>query len=148
MKQLSVGIVLIFLISLSSCATKGQTGALGGAAGGALIGQAIGHSTGATLIGAAVGAGLGYIVGNEMDKNDRERLNSAYERAPSGQRSSWTNPDSGNRYSVTPQRAYQDPGTHQTCRRAEINAVIDGKPQRTYSTACRNSYGEWELQGS
>ena len=29
-----------------------------------------------------------------------------------------------------------------------LHVDIDGKPQRTYSTACRNSYGEWELQQS
>ena len=146
MKHGCIGIALIFLLFLSSCATKAQTGAVGGAAGGALLGQAIGRNTGATLIGAAVGAGLGYIIGNEMDKYDRDRLNSVYERGVSNQRSTWVNPDSGNRYAVTPQPAYQDPSSHQVCRRAEINAVIDGKPQRTYSTACRNSYGEWELQ--
>jgi surface antigen len=145
MKYLSI-VSLLFLLLLSSCATKGQTGALGGAAGGALIGQAIGHSTGATLIGAAIGGGLGYIVGNEMDKSDRDRLNRTYEQGPSNQRSSWVNPDNGNRYAVTPQPAYNNPSTHQVCRKAEIEAIIDGKPERTYSTACRNSSGQWELQ--
>ncbi|WP_306548489.1 glycine zipper domain-containing protein [Desulfobulbus sp.] len=145
MKYLSV-VALLFLLLLSSCATKGQTGAAGGAAAGALIGQAIGHNTGATLIGAAVGGMLGYIVGNEMDKHDRDQLNNVYERGGSNQRSTWVNPDSGNRYAVTPQPAYQNQSTHQVCRKAEISAVIDGKPQRTYSTACRNEYGEWELQ--
>ena len=139
-------LALLFLVSLSSCATKGQTGAVGGAAAGALIGQAIGHNTSATLIGAAVGGMLGYIVGNEMDKYDREQLNHAYERGLSNQRSSWVNPDTGNQYSVTPQPAYQNPSTHQVCRRAEIEAIIDGKPQRTFSTACRDQYGSWQLQ--
>ena len=55
MKHLSIVLALLMLVTLSSCATKGQTGAVGGAAAGALIGQAIGHNTGATLIGAAVG---------------------------------------------------------------------------------------------
>jgi len=148
MKQLHILFALLALFALSSCATRGQTGALGGAAGGALIGQAIGRSTGGTLIGAAVGAGLGYILGNEMDKYDRNRLGNVYEQGPSNQRSAWVNPDTGNQYSVTPQPAYENPSTRQVCRRAEINAVIDGKPQRTYSTACRNAYGEWQLQGS
>lgn len=145
MKHLSV-LALLSLLLLSSCATKGQTGAVGGAAAGALIGQAIGHNTGATLIGAAVGGMLGYIVGNEMDKYDREQLNHAYERGISNQRSAWVNPDSGNQYAVTPQPAYQNPSNHQVCRRAEIEAIIDGKPQRTYSTACRDQYGAWQLQ--
>ncbi len=145
MKHVSIVAALLVLLFTSSCATKGQTGALGGAAAGGLIGQAIGHSTGATLIGVAVGGMLGYIVGNEMDKYDREQLNNVYERGGSNQRSSWVNPDSGNRYAVTPQPAYQT-ANHQVCRRAEISATIDGKPQRTYSTACRNDYGDWELQ--
>jgi surface antigen len=148
MKQSSVIFALLALLALSSCATRGQTGALSGAAGGALIGQAIGRNTGATLIGAAVGAGLGYIIGNEMDKYDRDRLSGVYERGPSNQRSAWVNPDTGSQYSVTPQPAYSQPSTGRVCRQAEINAVIDGKPQRTYSTACRNAYGQWELQGS
>lgn len=145
MKQTSI-LALLFLLLLSSCATRGQTGAAGGAAAGALIGQAIGHNTGATLIGAAVGGMLGYIVGNEMDKYDREQLNHTYERGMSNQRSAWVNPDTGNQYSVTPQPAYQDPSTHRYCRRAEIEAIIDGKPQKTYSTACRDQNGSWQLQ--
>jgi surface antigen len=145
MKHINI-VALLFLLLLSSCATKGQTGAVGGAAGGALIGQAIGHNTGATLIGAAVGGLLGYIVGNEMDKSDRDRLNNTYEQGASNQRSSWVNPDSGNRYAVTPEPAYQDSSSRRVCRRAEIEAVIDGKPERTYSTACRNENGQWELQ--
>ena len=98
-----------FLVSLSSCANqqcnRAQTGAVGGAAGGALIGQIIGHNTEATLIGAAVGTMLGYIVGNEMDKYDRQELNHVYERGMSAQTASWINPDNGNQYHVTPQPA-------------------------------------------
>nr|WP_321466585.1 glycine zipper domain-containing protein [uncultured Desulfobulbus sp.] len=145
MKHMCMLGCLIVLLLTSSCANKGQTGALGGAAAGGLLGQIIGHSTGATLIGIAVGGMLGYIVGNEMDKYDRDRLTNVYEHGSSNQRSSWVNPDSGNRYTVTPKPAYRN-SSQQVCRRAEIRAVIDGKPQRTYSTACRNSYGDWELQ--
>ena len=145
MKYVSV-LALLFLLLLASCANRAQTGAAGGAAAGALIGQAIGHNTGGTLIGAAVGTMLGYIVGSEMDKYDRQQLDHMYERGVSNQRSSWVNPDTGNQYTVTPQPAYQEPSSRRVCRRAEIEAVIDGRPERTYSTACRNEYGQWELQ--
>ena len=145
MKYVSV-LALLFLMLLASCANRAQTGAAGGAAAGALIGQAIGHNTGGTLIGAAVGTMLGYIVGSEMDKYDRQQLDHMYERGVSNQRSTWVNPDTGNQYTVTPQPAYQEPSSRQVCRRAEIEAVIDGRPERTYSTACRNEYGQWELQ--
>ena len=137
---------LLCLLLLSSCATRGQSGAVGGAAGGALIGQAIGHNTEGTLIGAAVGGLLGFIVGNEMDKADQARLYQTYERGESNQRSSWVNPDTGNRYAVTPQPAYQDSSSRRICRKAEIEAVIDGRLERTYSTACRNEAGQWVLQ--
>ena len=145
MKYVSV-LALLFLMLLASCANRAQTGAAGGAAAGALIGQAIGHNTQGTLIGAAVGTMLGYIVGNEMDKYDRQQLDHMYERGVSNQRSTWVNPDTGNQYTVTPQPAYQEPSSRRVCRRAEIEAIIDGRPERTYSTACRNEYGQWELQ--
>ena len=145
MKYVSV-LALLFLMLIASCANRAQTGAAGGAAAGALIGQAIGHNTGGTLIGAAVGTMLGYIVGSEMDKYDRQQLDHMYERGVSNQRSTWVNPDTGNQYTVTPQPAYQEPSSRRVCRRAEIEAVIDGRPERTYSTACRNEYGQWELQ--
>lgn len=139
-------LALISLLLLASCATKGQTGALGGGAAGAIIGQAIGHNTAATLIGAAAGTMLGYIVGNEMDKYDRQQLNHSYERGLSHHGSSWVNPDNGHQYTVTPDPAYQDPATHKVCRRAEIKAVINNKPEKTYATACRGDAGQWELR--
>lgn len=149
MKNFILFLLPLITISLSSCAnyTKGQQGMVVGGASGALIGQAIGSNTEATLIGAAVGTLLGYIVGNEMDKFDRQQLNQAYEYGPSGQATTWQNPDNGNYYQVVPQPAYTPPQQPQTyCRRAEILATIDGRTEKTYTTACRNSAGQWELQ--
>lgn len=123
---------------------KGQQGAIGGAAGGALLGQAIGRNTEATLLGAAIGTMLGYIVGNEMDKYDRQQLNQAYERGPSGQPVAWVNPDTGNQYQVVPQPAYTT--GNRVCREAVIMATIDGRPEETVTTACRNERGQWELR--
>lgn len=147
MKNIQIITVLLSLFLLSSCmmANKGQMGATGGAAGGALIGQAIGNNTESTLIGAAIGGMLGYVIGNEMDKYDRQMLNSAYESTPSGQTSSWVNPDRGNQYQVTPQAAYRGP-RNQQCRKAEILAIINGRTERTYTTACRDMNGQWQLQ--
>lgn len=150
MKKIAVVVLCCVMAVMVGCAqqqlTKGQGGAMVGAAGGALVGQAIGQSTEATLIGAAIGTMLGYIVGNEMDKFDRQQLNSVYEVGRSGQVATWNNPDSGNTYNVTPQPAYTSPRTQQPCRKAEIDAVIDGKRQKTYTTACRDEYGQWQLQ--
>lgn len=150
MKHVTVCLLISSLLFLTACAdsnySKGQQGAAGGAALGALVGQMIGHNTEATLIGAAVGTMLGYIVGNEMDKYDRQELNHVYERGVSGTSTSWINPDTGNRYSVTPEPAYSSPQDNQPCRRAEIIAIIDGRQEKTYTTACRDANGQWQLQ--
>ncbi|NOR22867.1 MAG: glycine zipper 2TM domain-containing protein [Desulforhopalus sp.] len=149
MRKFILFLLPILIIGLSSCSnpSKGQKGVAIGGTSGALIGQAIGRNTEATLIGAAVGTVLGYIVGNEMDKYDRQQLNQAYEYGPSGQSTTWQNPDNRNTYQVVPQPAYTQPQQPQTpCRRAEILATIDGKTEKTYTTACRNSVGQWELQ--
>lgn len=149
MKKSVLFLLPIIVIGLSSCAnpTGGQRGAGIGGVSGALIGQAIGRDTEATLIGAAVGTMLGYIVGNEMEKYDRKELNHAYEYGPSGQATTWQNPDNRNSYQVVPQPAYASPQNPQTpCRRAEILATIDGRTEKTYTTACRNSAGQWELR--
>lgn len=148
MRLVSCMVVGVLMLLLTSCADtyKGQQGAVGGAVGGALIGQAIGRSTEATLIGAAVGTMLGYIVGNEMDKYDRQQLNHVYETSQSGQPVAWVNPDTGRNYQVVTQPAYNNPQTNQVCRQAEIHAIIDGKSETTYTTACRNAQGQWVLR--
>jgi len=139
-------LVVVLLALVASCApqNKAQRGAAVGAAGGAIAGQAIGRSTEATLIGALVGTLAGYMIGNEMDKNDRQRLNYVYETGVSGQTTTWQNPDSGNVYSVTPQPATTSASG--PCRRAEVEAVIDGRRETTYTTACRDYNGQWVLQ--
>ena len=150
MKTTTIIVLSAVLLALGGCAneySKGQQGAVFGAGTGAIIGQAIGRNKEATLIGAAVGTMLGYIIGNEMDKYDRTELNHAYEFAPSGQRTSWRNPDTGKSYQVTPQPAYVSPAEpNRPCRRAEILATIDGRTEKTYTTACRNDAGQWVLQ--
>ena len=151
MKSIVVLFLCVSMLILTACAnspySKGQQGAGIGAATGAVVGQAIGRSTEATLIGAAVGTLFGYIVGNEMDKFDRQELNHAYEFTPSGQTTQWRNPDSGNYYEVTPEPAYRNPTVPGSpCREAEILTTIDGKAEKTIHTACRNERGQWVLQ--
>lgn len=143
-KFLTITLILAPLLMTSCVAQKAKTGAMGGAAGGALLGQAIGHNTSSTLIGAAVGTMLGYMIGNEMDKFDQEQLNKAYESTPSRQTASWSNPDNGNSYNVTPQPAYQDQ-SGRDCRDAEILATIDGRAEKTITKACREN-GRWVIQ--
>jgi len=146
-----IAIVLLLAALVTSCAstepyTKGQVGAATGAVAGALVGQAIGRDTGATLIGLAVGGTLGYIIGNEMDKYDRDRLTRVYETAPSYETTTWVNPDSRKQYTVTPQPAYTQPETRRVCRPADILTTIDGRAEKVKAVACRNEAGDWEMQ--
>lgn len=141
-----IAIVSCVALLLSGClATKAQQGGAGGAAAGALIGQAIGRNTGATLLGAAIGGMLGYVVGNEMDKADRQQLNNVYEYTPDHTTTEWHNPNTGNDYRVTPQRTFVDQSTNQDCREVEILSTIDGKAEKTYATACREN-GKWMIR--
>lgn len=140
--------VVILLVLVTGCAgeyNRAQSGAVIGAASGAVLGQAIGRNTGGTLIGAAIGTMFGYILGNEMDRADNQRLTTVYETGVSGQAVNWVNPDTGNNYTVTPQPAViQQNG--QPCRKAEVLTIIDGKNERTVTTACRDASGQWVLQ--
>lgn len=151
MKKASWLLIPAMLLLLTSCApgqySRGAQGVGLGSVAGALIGQAIGRNHQSTLVGAALGTMFGYIVGNEMDKYDRQQLSYTYESAPSGQPTTWRNPDTGNSYQVTPRPAYYPPSNPENpCRRAEILATIDGKTQKTYAAACRVSDGQWVLQ--
>jgi surface antigen len=45
-----------------------------------------------------------------------------------------------------PRPAYTDPNTRRVCRKAEIKALIGGRMEKAYATACRDAYGHWQLQ--
>jgi surface antigen len=136
---------LLTLITACDQYNRRQTGAAAGAAGGAVLGQVIGGSTEATLLGGAIGGVLGYIVGDRMEQSDRTQLNQTLETNPSYETSTWTNPDTGNQFSVTPQPAYDDPQTSQVCRKVQLLAEVDGQTERTDAVACRQD-GRWVLQ--
>ena len=104
-----------------------QTGALGGAAGGAILGQAIGRNTTGTLLGTAIGGVLGYMVGNEMEK-DQGRMVQTYSSPP------------------RMVRQYEEESSAD-CREMEVLAMVDGRPERVYGTACYEN-GAWVLQDS
>jgi outer membrane protein OmpA-like peptidoglycan-associated protein len=67
---------MALVLSVGSCATKAQTGAIIGAGGGAVVGAVIGKAAGntaaGTILGAAVGGVAGAIIGDYMDGQARE----------------------------------------------------------------------------
>ncbi|AMN41419.1 RT0821/Lpp0805 family surface protein [Rhodoplanes sp. Z2-YC6860] len=145
-------------VSLAGCAAdsgpKEAGGTLVGAGAGALIGNAIGGAAGnraaGTIAGAAIGGLIGNRVGAAMDDEDKRRAYEAQmqalEAGPSGAPVAWRNPDSGRYGSVVPGAAYQANGMN--CRPYTHTIYIDGRPQTTRGTACRNPDGTWTaLQG-
>lgn len=126
-------------------------GTLFGAGLGGLAGSQIGSGTGQLV---AVGAGvlLGGLLGNEvgrsLDKADQAYAAQSYqtsmESVPTGETTSWVNPDSGNQGSYTPTRTYQA-DTGQYCREFQQTIAVGGQTESGYGTACRRPDGSWEI---
>ena len=134
-------------LALSGCANKAQSGAGLGAMSGAAIGSLLGPAKlrgQSALIGAAIGGLLGYVLGNEMDKEDLAQVNRAYETVPDNKAVSWVNPNSNRQYTVTPRATMISP-VGRPCRQAEIESIIDGKRETVVKMACRRPNGVWEL---
>jgi surface antigen len=120
-------------------------GSVLGAVLGGLTGNAIVRGRGkapAILVGGVLGAIIGGSIGDSMDRADRIHTRQAIETARTGQRVTWTNPDTGADYSVTPTRTYQRENG-QYCRDFKSWGWIDGYEEELHGTACRASDGTW-----
>lgn len=119
----------------------------GGVLGGVLGSQVHGSGRTAAIIGGSlVGAFLGGSIGKTMDEVDRMKVNQTLESTPTNKTSAWTNPDSGTCYQVTPTKTYyrETQGATQPCREFTTTAIIGGKRQQVYGTACRQADGSWK----
>ncbi|MBP9792235.1 MAG: glycine zipper 2TM domain-containing protein, partial [Rickettsiales bacterium] len=113
-KYIAISLILSFSC-LVACETKQQTGTLIGGTAGALLGSRFGKGSGriaATGLGAVAGAFIGNSIGENMDEQDKLKMqqtsNRALELSKSGQTSNWRNPDSGNSGAITPYQAYKN----------------------------------------
>jgi surface antigen len=79
-----------------------------------------------------------------MDRVDQACIGQALEQAPAGQSVAWTNPDGG-QYRVTPVRTYEA-GDGRYCREYQTSAIIGGRKEKVYGTACRQPDGSWQVQ--
>lgn len=137
------------LFGLAACAgnvNKAQQGATLGALTGALVGSNVGERSWATaMVGAGAGMLLGYMVGNEMDKYDKNQVSRTLETQPSSSTNAWVNPDTGNRFNATPGAAYQG-SEGQICRPIQLESWMDGQRETVNARACRQPDGNWVLQ--
>jgi surface antigen len=136
-------------LALGACQsppTQQQTGAVVGGVLGGVLGSQVGSGSGrtaATVIGTLIGASIGGAVGRSMDDNDRRKTAQTLETVRTGQSSTWTNPDSGASYTVTPTRTRTT--TEGPCREYTTRAVIGGKTETVYGQACRQADGSWRV---
>ncbi len=148
--------IIVALLFIANCAgqngnvNKQGTGTLLGAVAGAALGSQFGKGTGQILgvgLGALAGGFMGNQIGSYMDEQDKMRMErnsqSALENAPSGQSTTWKNPDNGNYGSFTPVKTYQQHG--QYCREFTQKISVGNKVQEGYGTACRQPDGSWKI---
>ncbi|MGZ9067338.1 MAG: RT0821/Lpp0805 family surface protein, partial [Burkholderiales bacterium] len=78
-----------------------------------------------------------------MDRNDQLNTAHALETSNNGQATTWRNPDTGQRYAVTPTHTYQsDSGP---CREFTTTARFDdGREEVVHGNACRQPDGTWK----
>ncbi len=151
-----ISLVGILMTGLVACESNDygqkQTGGaiLGGVVGG-LLGSQVGHGKGklaATAAGTVLGVFVGSSVGKSLDRADRlyasQTANRALESNPSGQSSTWSNPDSGHSGTIRPTRTVQR-YDNSPCRDYETTVTIDGRTETAVGRACRQSDGTWKV---
>jgi surface antigen len=142
----------VILVATLACGCSGvkkkDVGAVAGGVAGGVAGATIGGSnptvkTIATIAGVLIGAGIGWYVGGKFDDADRVKTSEVLENNKDNDSGVWRNPNSGNRYSLTPTRTYQrTDGDY--CREYNQVAEIEGKKETITGTACRIN-GRWEI---
>jgi surface antigen len=145
-KPLALFLVMLLLASCAPVRTeKKQTRPVAKKNKTKLQKPALGHNLEISLRKGVKNNDLALLIQKKMDSYDREQANHVFERGLSGHTSSWTNPDLGNRYRITPLPAYQTIGKS-VCRKAQIEAMLNGSEQLTItSKACRAQNGQWRV---
>jgi surface antigen len=153
--------IALFAVLLAACSAtpetgqgaKENTGTLIGALTGGLIGSQFGGGTGERIAAGVAGAAIGGLIGNRigasMDDEDKRRAYAAQvqalESGRSGAAVAWKNPDSGRYGRIVPGAAYQSNGLQ--CRPYTHTIYIDGRPEVSRGSACRNPDGTWTAVG-
>lgn len=149
MKKLMTAVLVLFCsASLVGCQNMSNqdVGVITGGIAGGLLGSTIGGGNGkilAVAAGTIAGAFIGGAIGKNMDENDKMRMSKALDNNNVGQPAYWRNENSGNNYEITPVKNVTYQG-NEYCREYRTTAVIAGKKQQMYGTACRQPDGTWQ----
>ncbi len=151
-RNLIATVSLCSALLLSGCSSYGQqeqTGIVIGGALGGLLGSQVSSKhddwrTAAIIAGTMAGAAIGGSVGQTMDEVDRMKTAQSLEAVRTGVPSTWQNPDTGNEFSVTPTRTYVTSAG--PCREYTLEALVGGRHETVYGTACRQPDGSWSIK--
>lgn len=149
-KTTAVLFVTLLTVSLAGCQTPPSKEAVGGMTGavvGGVVGSQIGEGHGkdaATIVGMIIGAVVGANVGRHLDEHDELRAQQVLEYNRTGQRSAWTNPDTGAEVVMVPTRTYNT-ARGQYCREYQTEVIVGGRREKAYGTACRQPDGSWKI---
>jgi surface antigen len=149
-KKLIIIVVTGLSFLVTACATPGrgeneQAGIIIGSILGGVLGSEVGKGHGRTaaiIAGTLIGSQIGGNVGRSMDDTDRLKAAHSLETVRTGVDSRWTNPDTGNQYTVRPTRTYS--AASGPCREYTVDAIVAGKKEKIYGTACRQPDGSWK----
>ena len=143
--------ILAVTLTIAGCSTYGgenqQSGTIIGGLLGGVAGKQIGKGDGKTaaiIVGTLIGASIGGSIGKSMDDTDRLKVGRALETGPTNVPTSWRNPDTNNNYTVIPTRTYE--ANTGPCREYTVDAIVNGKKEKIYGTACRQADGSWKIQ--
>ena len=140
---------LFTLTGLTGCetTTHAQQGEVVGGVLGGVLGSQVGDGSGQTaaiIIGTMAGSMIGRHIGQTMDDVDRMKTAEALNSNRTGQSTTWTNPDTGEEYTVTPTRTFEE--SSGPCREFELDATVGGEPdQKVNGTACLQADGSWKI---
>ena len=144
--------VVVATLMISGCYSYGgpyvRTGVVVGTAHGGFPGRVVRGGPGRTsaiIVGTLIGVQVGGSIGRTMDDGDRLKIAHSLEIVRTGVPTTWVNPDTRIEYSVVPTRTYERLNT--VCREYTIDAIIGGRTEQVYGTACRQADGAWLVQG-
>jgi len=123
-------------------------GAVVGTVVGGVIGSKVGKGDGkvvATVVGAVLGGAIGAKIGRDADAADRACVGHALELSGDRQRVTWSNPQTGVNYLLTPLRGYKQDNT--PCREFNLQVTANGQQQSSRRTACQAGDGTWKIAG-
>ncbi|MEH6458119.1 MAG: RT0821/Lpp0805 family surface protein [Cocleimonas sp.] len=143
--------VLATTMAIAGCSSYGgpneQTGTILGGVLGGVAGKQVGKGHGKTaaiIVGTIIGSQIGGSIGRSMDDTDRLKMARSLETSSTGQATTWRNPDTNSNYTVTPTRTYEV--NTAPCREYTVDAIINGRTEKIYGTACRQADGSWKVQ--